>query len=84
MNGTKDYKIGQMETSLKDLKEDVKEWKDSNASQHNYMTRKMGDIQKDVTSIKEEISALKVQAGMYGAFAGIGGAIAVVVVKAIL
>ena len=75
MNGTSDYKFGQIEQKVEDMSTDIKEWKDNNRCQHEAIMEQIETVRLDVRSLMQNVTALQVKAGFIGALAGIGGAV---------
>lgn len=83
-NGTQDYKWGQVETKVEDLKEDFSEWKLMCNEQHRLVTKKLDEVKTEVREINKRLVAVEVKSGFIGAFAGIGAAIATVALQSLL
>lgn len=84
MNGTPDYKFGQIEQKVADISDDFSEWKDTNAKDHHQILTELQCIRTDVRSLWGDVGVLKVKAGWISALVSAIIAISAIIVKTFL
>lgn len=67
MNGTSDYKFGQIEQKVEDMCSDVLEWKDSNQKQHERIMSELKELRKELRLVWGDVGILNVKAGWISA-----------------
>jgi hypothetical protein len=81
MNGTSDYKFGQIEQKVEDMCTDVTEWKTANQSQHNQIMVELREIRKELRLVWGDVGILKVKAGWISALVSAIVAATAIVIK---